>query len=386
MNRSIISLLIFFLLCGCAIGPTGPTDTEEKPSAQLPGVTFYPPLPDEPRLQFLYSITTEDDVSRPEQSAVDQFLFGDKQSEKFISRPWDIGSSKGKIYLVDAFIQKLICIDLAKKKFEMIEGSGRGSLQNPVGIWVTEDDVKYVADRNRKQVVVLAKDNKFIRAYGNKDLFKRPLDVAVYGNSVYVIDMEKNLLFVLDKETGRHVNTIGEPGHGEGQFWKPTHVLVDRSGNIFVNDAFNFRIQKFDPEGNFLKSYGSLGDAPGNLARPKGVGVSEDGHMYVADVAFSNIQIFDEKSGQLLLILEGPGPGALAYPSAVHLDYENMDYFKEFVNKDFQVKYLLYVGDFLTQHRVKVFGFGQWIGPALSGEPAVSDEPALSGEPALPDE
>jgi hypothetical protein len=364
----IMVLLIFFLLPCCA---TVPTDTDEKTVDEAPpAVDFYPPPPDEPRLQFLYGITKEEDISGSQQSAFDRFLFGEQETRKVISRPWDIGASRGKIYLLDRALMRLVYIDLDEKRFEMIDDAGPGKMKDPGGIWVTEDDIKYVADKGRKQVVVFGRYNEFIKTYGNKELFEKPLDVAVHGNSVYVIDMAKSQLFVLDKETGRHVNTIGGPGNDEGYFWKPTHVLVDQSGNIFVNDAFNFRVQKFDPQGNFLISYGSLGDAPGNLARPKGVGVSEEGHTYVADVAFGNVQIFDEESGQLLLIFGGAGSGAgtMGFPMAVHVDHENVDYFKEFVNKDFEIKYLLYVGNFLSPHKLMVFGFGQWIGPPLSGE------------------
>jgi DNA-binding beta-propeller fold protein YncE len=90
-------------------------------------------------------------------------------------------------------------------------------------------------------------------------------------------------------------------------------VTVDREGNIYVNDAFNFRIQKFDPGGNFLKAFGYPGDTLGGFARPKGLGVDREGRVYVVDAAFENVQIFEDETTDLLLwIWTGAGENVSA--------------------------------------------------------------------------
>jgi DNA-binding beta-propeller fold protein YncE len=48
----------------------------------------------------------------------------------------------------------------------------------------------------------------------------------------------------------------GIPGSGAGQFRSPTGVAVDPSGDFYVVDNENFRIQKFDSEGRFLLTFG----------------------------------------------------------------------------------------------------------------------------------
>ena len=37
---------------------------------------------------------------------------------------------------------------------------------------------------------------------------------------------------------------------------------MDDSGNVYVADVFNYRIQKFDGTGAFLTKWGSRGDLP----------------------------------------------------------------------------------------------------------------------------
>lgn len=360
MKRTAILLLVLLLLMGCAVVPA------KKKEAM---VVFYPPPPQQPRLQFLSSISGEDDLGKTK-SKLDEFILGKSDSFKKLGKTYDIGSSNGKIYVLDRKVKKVIIIDLANKEMDFIQDQGLGALDDPSGIWVTKDDVKYVADMKRKQIVVFGPDNKFLKAYGKKDLFDKPTDVAIYEDSVYVSDMNKHRIFVLDKKTGKLKRIIGETGSKEGTFYRPTHVIVDHYGNIYVNDAFNFRIQKFDPQGKFIESFGALGDAIGSFARPKGLDIDKEGHLYVADAAFENVQIFDDKTTHLLLFFGGPGvgPGNMYLPAGVHIDYDNVKYFEQYAEKDFKLKYLLYVGNMFGSRKLNVYGFGDWVGQELSGD------------------
>jgi DNA-binding beta-propeller fold protein YncE len=82
----------------------------------------------------------------------------------------------------------------------------------------------------------------------------------------------------------------GTPGRGEGQFDDPHGIAVDGSGNVYVADTNNHRIQSFTPEGVFLSALGEWGIGEGQLSRPQGVAVDEQGHVHVADTGNSRIQ------------------------------------------------------------------------------------------------
>ena len=358
MKRTVFVLIVLLMFSGCAIVP------EETQT-----VVFYPPLPQRPRLQFLHAITGEEDIGQS-QSEFMEFLLGKPTSDKRIGKAWDIASTDGRIYVLDRRSRRLLIIDLVQRKFDYLKDQRMGELDDPSGIWVTEDDIKYIADMGRKQIVVFGANNVYLRSYGGPDLFDKPVDVAVYENTIYISDMEKNKLFALDKLSGKPKWIIGEKGQDNGQFAKPTHVVVDHEGNIYVTDAFNFRVQKFDPEGKFLKSYGFLGDPFGAFARPKGLDVDRDGHLYVVDAAFENVQIFDVKTGALLLFFGGAGtaPGSMYLPAGIHIDYRNTAYFSNFVDRDFRLKYLVYTGNFFGAEKLNVYGFGDWVGEPLPGE------------------
>lgn len=363
MKRKSLILIAFISLSGCA---TAPQEFE---------TVFYPPLPQRPRLQFLLSITGEEDIGI-RQGALMEFLLGQPTSDKRLGKSYDIGSSDGKIYVLDRRYRKLIIIDLAKREFDYLRDQRMGALKDPSGIWVTEDGVKYVADMERKQIVVFGNDNRFLRTYGGPDVFEKPTDVAVYEDTLYVSDMDKHQIFALDKATGAVKRAIGELGQKEGQLAKPTHVVVDHNGNIYVNDSFNFRVQKFDPEGKFAKSYGFHGDAVGAFVRPKGLAIDREGHLYVVDAAFENVQIFDGETGDLLLFFGGSGvaPGNMFLPAGIHIDYRNAEYFSNLVDRDFRLKYVLYVGNMFGLNKLNVYGFGDWVGDSLPVDQSRSAE------------
>ena len=369
-NKMLFMVVAVALLAGCA-------QTAEKKT----GTTFFPPLPQQPRLQYLASISTEEDIGGKKASGVKEWLIGKQPATKQIARAHDIGSSKGRIYILDRTFRKILVLDLTKKELDYIRDEKEGALGDPMGLWVTEDDVKYVADVGRKQVVVYDKDNRFVRVYGESGQFERPMDVAVFQDRIYVVDFTKAAVVVLDKESGKTVQTIGEAGSEEGKFNRPTHVSVDHLGNIYVNDAFNFRIQKFDPQGNYLKHFGYQGDTLGGFARPKGIAVDRDGIVYAVDTAFENTQLFDPESTDLLLFFGGYGPhvGSMYMPSGAHIDYDNLGYFQKYADKDFKIKYLVYVSNLLGDRKLNVYGFGEWTGAPL---PVATQTPAPSASPA----
>lgn len=350
-RAALLSAALLLAACGGAPKDTGPV--------------FYPPLPELPRVQFLTTINNAKDVG----GSAGNFLFGPAREGSSIARPFDVTHQKGKIYIADPGLGAVIVIDLATRKFEYIHDSEGGPLQAPMGIFVAENGYKYIADAGRGQVLVLDETDKFIRAYGKKGQF-RPLSVAVRGDRVYVVDVHESEIEVLDKESGDVIEKIGGTGNDEGRFQWPTRVILDPGGDgIFVTDFLNFRIQKLDPDGRFIRQIGENGTWPGATPRPKGIAVDGDGHLYVVDGGFEMVQIFDSNSAQVLMSFGkfGPEPGGNWLPSGVSVDYENMEYFSRYVDKNFRAKYLIYVVNQAGFRKLNVYAFGEWIGPLPEG-------------------
>ena len=74
-------------------------------------------------------------------------------------------------------------------------------------------------------------------------------------------------------------------GSGNGQFSNPGQVAVDSSGNVYVADAANNRVQKFTSDGVFITSWGGF-------FNPIGVAVDNSGNVCVLDSYNSRVAKF----------------------------------------------------------------------------------------------
>ena len=74
-------------------------------------------------------------------------------------------------------------------------------------------------------------------------------------------------------------------------FYMPADIAVDNEGNVYVLDSGNHRIQKFDPQGNFLASMGRHGQGPGEFQYPQSIDIDDKGNIYVADSGNQKIHI-----------------------------------------------------------------------------------------------
>ena len=74
----------------------------------------------------------------------------------------------------------------------------------------------------------------------------------------------------------------GSYGSGDGQFISPYHIAVDASGNVFVLDPGNARMQKFDNNGNFILKWGSNGSGDDQFdSAARGLDIDSAGNVYV---------------------------------------------------------------------------------------------------------
>jgi DNA-binding beta-propeller fold protein YncE len=84
----------------------------------------------------------------------------------------------------------------------------------------------------------------------------------------------------------------GNSTDGDGEFSNPQGVATDSSGNVYVADTWNHRIQKFDPSGGFITKWGNPGSGDGQFISPLGVAIDHSGNVYVADSGNNRIQKF----------------------------------------------------------------------------------------------
>jgi len=345
-----IFLVILFFVSGCA--------TTSKIAQQNQKPIFYPPQPDEPRLQFLASFSSSDDLEPPP-SAFRKFIADEEKNTRPIVKPYGVAVYDSKIYICDTVHNGIDVLDLEKRKFAYFRPKGEAQLIDPINLCFNANGDMYVADSRRGQVIIFDKEGNYLGAIGKKSEFK-PTGVLIKGNKIYICDLKTRSVRIFGLKDRQYLSSIpGEGAKEEAMLFSPTNIAIDDEGNLYVSDTGAFRVQKYSPSGEFLMSFGSHGDSPGQFARPKGVAVDKEGMVYVVDAAFENIQIFD-KEGKLLLFFPEPGASqvSMVLPAGIAIDYSLKDYFSPLIDPSFEAKYLVLATSQYGDRKLSIFGFG----------------------------
>jgi len=342
----------YLLLCMLWIGQSS---CMRPPSKDAPEeYTFYPLPPDTARIQFLLSINTSIDIEG-EQSGFKKFVLGEAQPKSML-KPYGVTVFGNKIYVCDIGLKGIVIIDIEKHTFEYFIPKSRGTLKLPISCFIDKKGYLYVADGNRRQIVVFDDAGKYINAFGEKENFK-PTDVVVTNDTIWVANVKNHHIEIYKNDsTYRHLSYFPEIEHGnEAYLNQPTNLVVTQN-SVYVTDFGSFKVKVYNHQGDFIGSIGSYGKNFGQFARPKGIAVDKELNLYVVDAAFQNVQIFN-KEKQLLMFFGGGynGPGAMSLPAKVTIDYNNKKYFEQYVDPQYRIKYLIFVTNLYGGNKLNVY-------------------------------
>ncbi len=201
-----------------------------------------------------------------------------KVSEALFNKPMGMANdSKGNIYVADTLNHCIRKID-TKGNVTLFAGSPEtrgnelGTLENamfnePIDIFITSDDVIYIADSgnnaikkidNGNVVLVAGRETEInsetstevggdLDGSYDKALFNYPMGIFVVGSDVYVADTENNKIKLIKDGIVTTVAGSGEAGNlvgnlHEATFKSPTSILVD-GNKIYVADTENSMIK-----------------------------------------------------------------------------------------------------------------------------------------------
>jgi len=332
-----LCLAALLVLVGLAI-----SCASTKPQPMPAYRPVWPPAPDEPRVEFVRTISTPVDIGQTPSffRRIGNWITGDTDHSRDLRKPFGIALDEtGNLCLTDTGNSSVCYLDLVHKQWRRWDTVGKIHFKTPVAV-ARRNRIFYVADSELGRVIAFGDNGKLL--FQIAEPLKRPSGITIAGDNLVVADSQLHSVFVFDLQ-GRLRSRFGRRGTGDGEFNYPTHVSTDGHGRLFVTDSLNCRVQIFGVDGKFISSIGSGGDTSGHFARPKGVASDSFGHIYVADAVFDNIQIFDQ-SGRLLLNVGDTGTraGQFGLPNGIAINADNQIYVADCYNHRVQV--LKYVG------------------------------------------
>ena len=129
---------------------------------------------------------------------------------------------------------------------------------------------------------------------GKKGQFSNPFGVSVHyltGN-IFVADMSNNRVQVFDKD-GKYLYKFGDKD-GAGKMENP--VCIDFFQNkVFVSQATSDCLLVYDLNGTFLQQIGTQGEGEGQFNNPHGITINQsDGEIFVCDRSNHRVQLFSK--------------------------------------------------------------------------------------------
>ncbi len=122
--------------------------------------------------------------------------------------------------------------------------------------------------------------------------FFSPRGIAIdRSGNLYVCDSSNHRIQKFTSG-GVFITKWGTVGSGDGEFYFPRGIAIDESGNLYLTDTWNDRIQKFTSEGVFIAKWGIGGTGEGQFLEPRGIAVDRSGNVYVADTWSHRFQKF----------------------------------------------------------------------------------------------
>jgi len=233
-------------------------------------------------------------------------------------------------------------------------GLSSTSTTGPMGMGVNTGNDIYVADTNANKLqkyASLTSDWADVPTPAAPvGAYNSPKDVATEATGkYYVADTGNSRVVKYDPGYGFITWQLATPTPGGPTIFPsltpaPYGITIASDNTIYVADYGYSRIQSFDANGTFLRSWGEFGSADNStipqLDRPQGMAIDSNGYIFVADTYNSRVQRFDQTgalANRTVWGTFGAGDGQFNVPRNVAVDAQSHVYVSEVGNKRIQV-------------------------------------------------
>ena len=165
------------------------------------------------------------------------------------------------------------------------------------GVAVDSQDRVFIYSRSEKPLNVYDSEGNHLATWGEGVLQpKAAHGIFIDGDdNVFVTDATDHAVYKFDPagELQLTLGTPGRPGEG-GPFNRPTDIAVASTGDIIVSDGYgNHHVHRYTADGEHLLTWGGEGGGPGQFRISHSVRIDREDRIWTCDRENRRIQIFD---------------------------------------------------------------------------------------------
>ena len=199
-------------------------------------------------------------------------------------RPYYIAvGDKGELFVTEFSDYRYTVLDAQGRRVQTVGSKGKPPFgdQHPTGIATDGKGNVYLAIEDHK-VQKFNRQGEVIKSVGKKGgnvgEFNWPCGVQCHNNRVYVCDRNNGRIQVFDSD----LKFTRSFGNARGELKQPWDIDFDHQGNIYIVDLDRNQVLVFTVNGQYLRHFGRKGQGKGELSAPHGLCVSGE-YVYVTE-------------------------------------------------------------------------------------------------------
>ena len=232
-----------------------------------------------------------------------------------------------EIVVAEIFANRITILNKEGKKVKSFgtEGTKEGQFTYPYGVAISHDGHILVTDQHRLQKLTFEGD--CVKSVGSSKTgngplqFNTPTGITVHPTTgqIFIVDSENHRIQVLNKDL-TYSHSFGQYGSSPEQFNYPWDVTFDNEGYLYVADSGNHCIKKFTSRGQYISTFSSKGSNPGQISCPTSI-IIDNNILYVSEWGNHRISIFDTNGCFIHCFgKRGSGEGMFNRPYGITVD------------------------------------------------------------------
>lgn len=196
-------------------------------------------------------------------------------------------------------------------------GTAQLSSSIPDGVATDSSGDVFVANHDDDVIDEYSSSGSFVQSFGTEGYYdgdiEQPTGLAISGDDLYILNYNEIDVYDIATTPPSLVRYFGSYGAGNGEFYPGAEgIAVDSSGDVWIADILNNRIEEFSPTGAYMSQ---IDGQPAN-----GIAFDSSGDLVVADSVSHSIDVMTTTGSIVQSISNGTGDGAFNYPWGVALD------------------------------------------------------------------